>query len=162
MLLLHDASVEENFPVTTCFRHPMSVPLACLRPVTTLHPPVQLKSLRASQFQTVCLQGTKTPVASLLSPTRQLNKSVQHNSSNVLLPHTLLCRPPSPCLSLIEMTHALLDGQRPAQHSDWCSALMGLLVVWVSSGLWSSRCFPSCSLCKCLKPFTCPLQRLQY
>lgn len=96
-------------------RHP-SIPSTRLRPVTTLRPLVQLMSLRASQSQTVCLQGTKTPVASLLSPTRQLNKPVQHNSSDALLPHTSLCRPPSPCLSLIKMTHALLDRQRPAQH----------------------------------------------
>lgn len=42
-------------------------------------------------------------------------------------------------------------------HTSWqaasCSALrlMVLLVVWVSSGLWSSRCFPSRSLWESLK-----------
>lgn len=60
------------------------VPSPRLRPVTKLHPRVQLMSLRASQSQTVCLEGTKTPVASLLSPTRQLNKTQQ-----------LQCSPPT-------------------------------------------------------------------
>lgn len=138
------------------------VPSPRLWPVTELHRRVQLMSLRASQSQTVCLEGTKTPVASLLSPTRQLNKPVQHNSSNVLLPHTLLCCPPSPCLSLIKMTHAFLDRQRPAHRPDWCSALTVLSAVWVSSGLWSSHCFPSLSFVNTWNIFKWQLQRPKY
>lgn len=146
-------SLEESFLVTTFFRHHMSLPLASGQ---------WRHSIRRSNW---CLWGTRSPKLSACrvqkhqSPVcchqrAKLNKSVQHNSSNAPLPHTLLRRPPSPCLSLIKMTHALLDRQRPAQHSDGCSALMVLLVVWVSSGLWSSRCFPSRSLYKCLKHFS--------